>query len=325
MISTGIIYLLFANFFLSAYNIGVKRFEERLILLLWAATLSYVGYVGYALFHEKVLLLGPHPWKKIMFDYTFINIPFYCAIGIFSFLSLFLYAYLLKHHDISLVTPILKIGMLIQTFGYFILGQKFHLFSFLGVLIVSFGSLLSVWPSNIKKLDDFKKQFPFDLVFFAIVAAGLKAANKILVFLVTQQTPVTLQVQKFLDYVFHHLHPLTLTFVNPFDYNIGVRFFIVASFLTYIIGIKREGHKILAVLCEHFKMVVIISCCFLGYLTLYYNAYGIIQNKVMISPLLKLSLPLILFASYYLLGEKITTQKLVGYAIIIGGAIVTIL
>jgi drug/metabolite transporter (DMT)-like permease len=326
MVYIDILYLLITDFFIAGCNVVVKPFKEKLILLFWSSTFSYLAYVGYALYKETILQHAPHPWKQIFFDYTLINIPFYTLIGIATFASLFLFAYLLKHYDLSLVSPILKVSMLIQTVGYLALGQTFYLYPFLGVLIVLCGAIISVWPSpNPKNFAAFKKQFPFALLVLAIVAACFKAITKIIIFLLTQKTPVTIEIQQFLDHTFHHMHPLSLTFVNPFHYNVGVRFFIVLCFLIYIIGIERQGHKIVQVFRKNFWFVLGASALNFGYIFSYFTAYSLISDKIIISPLTKLALPITLVASYYLLGEKITTQKVVGYSVIVAGGLIALL
>ena len=326
MVSLGVLYLLFFICLSTAYKIVVKTFKDKLIIFFWATCFLYLGYLGYAFILESFFKQHSDPFRELLFKYTFVNIPFYMGIALTSVLTLVIFAYLLEHYDLSLVSPILKVNMLITTAGYLIFGQPFYLYPFLGVIIAFFGAVVSVWPSPVpKKLVDFKKRFPFSLLGLAIVAACLKSISKILIYLVIQKTPVTLKLQTLINHFSSSSHALDLTFVHPFEYNVGVRFFITVFFLIYIVFIKKLGKKSLIVLRQHFWKIIGVSSILLAETVIYFTAYGIIQDKIIISPVTKLSLPLILIMAHFILNEKITRQKVIGYTIIILGSSVALL
>lgn len=326
MISLGITYLLVYVCLVTVYKTMLKTFKEKLIVLFWTTLFLYFGYLGYAFIIENVFTTHSHPFKEILFKYTFVNVPFYMGIALCMVMMYVVFARLLQDFELSSVVPIMRIKMLITTAGYLLLGQTFHLHSFLGVITTFIGAIVSVWPSPTpKSFAELKKRFPVKLIMLATAAAFLFSLAKIFVYMVIQRTPITEQLQQFMDHIFSPMHSLTLTFVHPLEYNIGVRFFITLFFVVYIVNFKGLGAETIRVLRQHFCKIMIISGVFLAQIIFYYSAYGLIEDKVLISPVAKLSLPLILITSYFVLDEKITRQKVIGYGIIIIGSLLALL
>jgi hypothetical protein len=79
--SVGTNLILFSIVTLSIYNVLLKRFPPKLILLFWVNLLSYLGFVAIYFFRSAILQHDLQALQELIFAYTLNDLPLYIAIA----------------------------------------------------------------------------------------------------------------------------------------------------------------------------------------------------------------------------------------------------
>jgi drug/metabolite transporter (DMT)-like permease len=124
------------------YNVLVKNFPDKLILIFWINLLSYLCFLGIYYFRVSVLNHDPKALHELIFNYTFQDIPLYAIIAA-SFLGYMIVSEkLLDSYDLSLVIPISQLGILLASAGYILLGDPFNWSLLFGLSILCAGTFV---------------------------------------------------------------------------------------------------------------------------------------------------------------------------------------
>ena len=314
-------------FAFSLYNIYLKEYPKRLVLLFWVEIVTYscfafIFFVKKYLFEHDVAAL-----EKLMFDFTYTNAPLYFLMALSFVGSLILLHFLLKDFDISLVTPLSQISLLFTTIGYILLGDPFNPLVLLSVCIIFLGALISslskiAWPNPFSEF----KNLSIPLISWTVVYALLITTTALITYQVIQITPQTEIIQSWLSNSVKVLHSFPFHFYNPFYFNVGVRFFIMFFFILAFFFFDEHSFKDpFTVIKKDFWLIIKISIIYFISAYCYQYAYAMISDKNILGALNKLAIPTILVLSMYLLGEKPTPPKIIGSLVIVGGGLLVLL
>lgn len=324
--SIGLFYIALYVIAYSVFTVSLKPAKDRLVVFFWANVWAYIGYLGIFLSHQ---ILVDHPLRKIedmLFDFTFINIPFYLLMAIFWVGSLIVLNDLFERFDVSLVVPVTQITLLFTTIGYLILGIPFSWVSLLSVVTVFVGSVISAfdtlsWKDPLGPL----KRIPISLLLGGTIQALLNAGTNFVTYICTHPTSITKEIVSWVTNIFHHIYRLPFSFHEPFYYNVGVRFFIALIFFVYMIVFKNMFKEIFYLLLRHFTYIAWTGTLFLLSVLGYQSALFSVQNANTVLALTQLSIPLILIIGNIFLKEKMTQPKIVGCVIIVLGGFISLL
>lgn len=317
-----IVYILISAATFAAYSILIKKVSDQhiLIILFWIHSFTYLGFFSVYLFRKFVLAHDLFAIEQLIHNYTFYDAPFYILYGLTFLGSFLLFHKLIVGYPVSQVLPFAQISLLFTMTGYLLLGDPFSLAAFIGVLVVCFGAILSASPEFHWNI--FKQLFalPRGLVIGVICEALLITLKALITFLVTQKTPIDEYIMTSLK----HVYPFS--FHDPFYFNLGARFFVMMTFLVFLIQSGKYHGKIIKTLKENFGYILGVSLVYLISVYTYQDAYFLTQDKNVLAALSKLSIPLVVFASALFLDEELNKQKAIGsLLIVLGGTIAVFL
>jgi hypothetical protein len=118
--------ILFSIVTLSFYNVLLKKVPQKLLLLFWVSSFSYLGFVGIYLFRTLVLQHDISAIHELIFNYTYGDFPLYIIIALSFVSSMIISEKLLDGYDLSLVIPLSQFGILLASAGYIALGDPFE-------------------------------------------------------------------------------------------------------------------------------------------------------------------------------------------------------
>ncbi len=316
-----IILILISAFTFGLYSIFIKKIslEKLLIILFWVHTITYLGFFSVYLFRKFFLEHDVYAIEQLIHEFTIINAPLYILMGL-SFLGSFIILNkLIVQYDVSKVLAFAQISILFTVIGYIILGDPFSWSSLIGAFIVSIGAVVSAFdtfhfPNILKPLFEIPKKLWIGILCEAL----LLSLAAFITFILTQKTAVDQFVMDSLKHVF------PFSFHNPFYFNLGARFFIMAIFLIYLYKVKKHGKLIITTLKENLWSILLISFAYFVSAYTYQDAYRLTTDKNVLAALSKLSIPIVLALSTLMLGEKLTAPKIVGSLLIILGGLVVL-
>lgn len=319
-------YAVVSGLFYSSYAINIKRSTNRIIVFFWVNIVTYLCYLTLFFVKDAILLKDRHPIEHLIHEFTLTNAPFYLLMACFWVGSLIVLDYLFTHYEVSRVTPALHIGIIISTFGYMLLGKSFSNGELVGVFTIFIGAYISTYKDfSLKSLYTPLQRVAPLLLVAVIIETLLVSGSQWITFICTQKTIITEEIQSWAQHISHHIHGLPFGFHNPFYYNVGVRFFIVVVFISYILLFTDDRKKIVLVLRNQFGQILFVSFCFAGFILTYYSAFFLFQDKDMLSAISKLGIPATLIAGHFVLKEKITQPKIVGTGFILIGGLLNLI
>lgn len=310
----------------SLYMVALKPVKERMLTLFWINTFGYLGYIVIYFVRKLHFEHDVRALEQLLFTVTLSNIPLYILMACLFVGSFVLLSYLMDHFEISLITPVTEISILFTTVGYLVLGNPFSWVVLMGVSIIFIGAIIS-GMKTVSLANPFKDLalIPRMLVIGGGLQALFESGADLITFLCTNQTIVNKEIFSFLNNTFKYVYDVPFSFHQPFYYNVGVRFFITMVFLLYLLVHKKYRTEIFTHPFKHGRETLTISVIFLIAIVAYQTAYQDMPDKNVLTALRKLTIPTILFISYYTLGEKITPPKIIGCVIIVAGGMMSLL
>lgn len=325
LLGTGLFFCFVSILAYSIYMVALKPVKHRMISLFWINTFGYLGYVVIYFIRKLHFEHDVRALEQLLFTFTLSNVPLYILMACFFVGSFVLLSYLMDHFEISLITPVTEISILFTTVGYLALGNPFSWLVLMSVTVIFIGAIIS-GMQTVSLANPFKDlaKIPRALVMGGALQAVFESGAMLITFLCTQQTAVTQEIFKILNITFKHICDVPFSFHQPFYYNVGVRFFITLGFLLYLLVHKKYRTEIITHPFENSRETLTISVIFLISIVAYQTSYQDMPDKNVLVALRKLTIPTILFISYYLLGEKITLPKIIGCTIIVAGGMVSL-
>ncbi|MFT6765447.1 MAG: drug/metabolite transporter (DMT)-like permease [Alteromonas naphthalenivorans] len=323
--NTGLFFCIISIISYSFYMISLKPSKHRMLTFFWINTISYFGYVTIFFIRKLHFEHDVKALEQLLFTFTFTNVPLYILIACMFVISIAHLNYLMDHFEVSLITPVIEMSILFITLGYIALGNSSSSLVLASVFIIFIGAIISSMEtfSFAQPFKDIKK-ISQKLLASGVLQAFLESSVMLITFLCTHRTTVTEGIIAWLDSVFKNVYDVPFSFHHPFYYTVGVRFFITIIFLLYLLIYQKHRLEILTHPFYNAREIITISAVFLIAIVSYQTAYQNIADKNILIALRKLTIPTILFISYYTLGEKITHPKIIGCSIIVCGGMLTL-
>ena len=235
--------ILFSIVTLSLYNVLLKRFPQKLILLFWVSLLSYVGFVAIYLLQSIIIQHDHTAIHELIFSYTLEDIPLYIIIACSFVGSMIISEKLLDGYDLSLVIPLSQFGLLGASVGYIVLGDPFEWSLVVGIAILCLGTAilsLSVTGQSLS-LSMFSglKNIPRTLW---VLVALQAVCSPFPLWSVTREPSSTAETEMIMNSV-KRLHLGPIAFHGAFYFNIGQQLYSVLIFLAYLLSQKPLSHK----------------------------------------------------------------------------------
>ena len=308
----------------SIYSILIKKHQHKMVLMFWANLITYLGFL--CAFFIKKLFLPDHnivvAIKELIFKFTYTNMPLYFLMGIIFVASLIVLQKLFENYDISVVMSLTQISVLLTAIGYLILGDPLYLPSLIGIAIICLGSLISAFKSIFKhSIAHNIRNIPKKLLSGAFIESLLLTGAALITYQCTQQTNITEWIMSSLK----HIHSIPFSHLNPFFFNIGVRFFITVTFLIYLYLYEKKGHMILNMMKNEPLKIISAGLVYFTACYTYQMAYLLTSNKNFLAVTMKLGIPVTLLFGLLFLNEKITPPKAIGTVLILFGGLLTVL
>jgi len=317
-----IIYISISIITFSLYNTFIKKTpgDKRLIVLFWMHIFAYISYIIFYFYKHIILMHDKNAIEHLIHEYTIINSPLYFLLGLCFVGTLIIYQNLLRHYPLSKVIPFAQISVLFTYIGQVFLGDVFDWSEFIGILIITFGAILTVCDtiSFTHPLKPFKN-IPPRLIKGVIGEAFLKASASVITFFLTQDTAINETIMNSL------LHVFPFASYNPFEANLGARFFMIAILYYYLTHTNIFKNEIVRTLKENTFFIIATSIIYLISVYDYQLAYLLTPDKNILAALTKLNIPILMLFASILLKEKITVPKIVGAAIVILGGLIVLI
>jgi drug/metabolite transporter (DMT)-like permease len=317
--------ILFSIVILSLYNVLLKRFSQKLLLLFWVSLLSYAGFVAIYLFQAFILEHDPHAIHELIFEYTFEDVPLYIIIALSFLSSMIISEKLLEGYDLSLVIPISQFGILLASVGYIALGDPFEWSLVIGIVILCLGTFILSLSATAKRLSlsvfaEFRN-IPSNLWVLVVLQALCFTVSAVVSYLGTKET---VRTDALMDGL-RRLHLGPIAFHGAFYFNLGQQLYSVIIFLVYILIRKKYRSEFFSPLTTSAKYLSITVLAYIAAEYAYFIAFMLTRDTTILLILDNLSIPITLFFSYFLLKEHIDQLKIIGSSLIVLGGLITAL
>jgi drug/metabolite transporter (DMT)-like permease len=321
----GTYLILFSIVTLSLYNVLLKQFSQKLLLLFWVSFFSYFGFVTIYLFQSFILQHDHHAIHELIFAYTFEDIPLYIIIALSFLGSMIISEKLLEGYDLSLVIPISQFGVLLASAGYIALGDPFQWSLLVGIVILCLGTFILPLSATAKRLSvsmfaEFRR-IPSSLWLLVVLQALCFTVSAVVSYLGTKETVRTHTLMDALNRL--HLGPIA--FHGSFYFNLGQQVYSIAIFLVYILVRKKYRREIFSPLTTSVKYLLLVVLAYIAAEYAYFSAFTVTSNSTILLVLDNLSIPITLSFSYFLLKEQIDQIKLIGSSLIVLGGLIAAL
>jgi len=317
--------ILFSIVVLSFYNVLLKRFSQKLLLLFWVSLLSYVGFVIIYLFQSFILAHNANAIHELIFEYTFEDVPLYMIIALSFLGSAIISEKLLEGYDLSLVIPISQFGVLLAGAGYIALGDPFQWSFVIGIAVLCLGTFIlslsaSGKPLSLSVFAEFRR-IPSNLWMLVGLQALCFTVSAVVSYLGTKET---VRTDALMDGM-RRLHLGPIAFHGAFYFNLGQQLYSISLFLVYILVRKKYRVEIFSPLTTSAKYLFLVVLAYITAEYAYFIAFMITTDTTILLVLDNLSIPITLLFSYVLLKEQIDQIKIIGSSfIVLGGLIVAL-
>ena len=312
-----------ATLFLSVYFLLLNHISKHILKIYFGIHfLTYASIILLFLFEDVFIRLSSHPLKTIMFDFTYTNFPLYmlsscCLIGSYSLLE-----FLTNHYPITQIIALSQLSILFTTIGYHFLGDRMSIASFIAIMIILIGSLITgLTHFSLKEPKSILKQYNKKLIAWCLLTSILIAIPAIITYICTAYyDPIT---QNILHTLTKHTHGIPFAPVIPLYMNIGVQCFNLVLLLIWILYRSTKPIDLLNFLVLNKKIILGLALLHIGYIYCYYSVFDMIENKNIISGIVQLYLPLTMICSTFIYHQKWNKFEIAGMSIIAIGSILS--
>ena len=316
--------ILFSILTLSLYNVLLKRYPQKLLLLFWVNLLSYLGFVAIYLFRSTILAHDVSAVQELIFAYTLDDVPLYIVIACAFLGSMIFSEKMLDGYDLSLVIPISQLGILLTSACYTALVDPFQWSWLVGIGIVCCGTLLPSFSTTTGSLAN-------------VMAAGfgsmpgrlwLLVLGQVMCFTVAAvanyiDTKETARTDLIMDGLKRsHLGPVA--FHGAFYFNLGQQVFSIILFALYILTRKQYRAAILSPIKNNHRYLICVVLAYILTEYTYFSAFMTTKDNTIFLALDNLSVQITLILSFFLLKEHIDIKRMVGSTLIVIGGIISV-
>lgn len=312
---------------ISAYCICaviLKTIKEKHVFILWTLLVMYAFI--YTLFFAYYMHLGHtfHTASSHLYSLWTTNIPFYLIRSADLVASNLLLFYLLTHFPVSKVALVLQVVIPISALCFFFLGEPITLPILLGIIIVTFGSILSGFEKiDYKNPLKLLRSIPPILYIAGFAKSFLEVIGTLLIFIVSTKTIETKAIQNIIKYnaftIFKHVK-----FDSVFDYAMGLGPFILITYFLYFFIFQKVSLKAMKDFAHKHTSIILLNgflqgTCYCLYAFVFQN----ISNKVLLNILSTADIPITFLFAYMLLNEKIKLPQKFSMVLVIIGTVIS--
>jgi drug/metabolite transporter (DMT)-like permease len=317
--------ILFSIVMLSCYNVLLKKFPQKLLLLFWVSSFSYLGFIGIYLFRSLVLQHDLSAIQELILNYTYGDFPLYIIIALTFVSSMIISEKLLDGYDLSLVIPISQFGILLASAGYVALGDPFQWSLLIGIIVVCLGTfILSISTESIhlslSVFSEFQKT-PGQLWLLVLGQALCFTISSVVSYLGTKETVRTDIIMDSIKQL--HLGPIA--FHGAFYFNLGQQLYSVMIFSVYILSRKKYRTEFLSPITTDAKYLALVVLVYITAEYAYFTAFTITTDTTILLALNNLSIPVTMMLSFLLLKEQIDLNKIIGASLIVIGGLISVI
>ena len=316
--------ILISTFALAFYNVLIKQFPDKLLLLFWINLFYSIGFIGIFFFQREVLAHDTHVFQYLVAIVTD-DAVLYLAIALSFLGAMITLDKLLSGYDLSVVYPMSQLSILLASAGYLALGEPFRWSMLIGLVILSIGAFatsLSVTDkASATSLFAQFRQVSGRLWLLAGAQALCSTTSLLIAYLGTRETAHT-------TIILHDLRSLHLgpvMFHSAFDFHIGQKFFSILIFAGYLLYRQKYRAKIFVPLTNHPKHLMLAALAYLIMMYAYLGAFALGTNTTILLALNNLAILITLLFSFLFLKEHIGATKVVGALLILLGGLLTVL
>ena len=309
---------------LCLYNILIKKFPAKLILLFLVNLFSYLGFLAIYCFEVLVLNHDQRFIYELIYNYTYQDIPLYIIISLAFLGYMIVTEKLLNGYDLSLVIPISQFGILLTSAGFIALGDPFRWSLIFGFIVLISGTIITSIPSvdgsSNQTIFVRLKKIPKTLWVLTVAQALIFTVSSVITYTGTKENVRTDLV---MDYL-RRLHIGPIAFHSAFYFNLGQQFFSVIISAIYILSRKKYRGEILVPIIKNPKYLTIVVLSYLIAEYLYFIAFMITKDTTILLALDNLSIPIILLLSFFILQEDLNRNKIIGSSLIVLGGVIAV-
>ncbi len=304
---------------INLYSVAVKRIPNKLVLFFWTNLLTYVGFLVIYFLQALAGTGAAAAAADLVFRYTLAQAPLYLVYAGAFVGTMLVFQKLLDGYDLSLVMPLSQFSILFITLGYLTLGVSPRWQEILGLLILSPGVVVVSLPP------DALASPALTVARLRVISGRLWALVVLLAALTTLTalvsyvgTKTTAQTEALAGAVEGALH-VQVFFLDPFHFALGSGFFSVLAFLAFLLARNEDRSVLLPAIRRDGPAYFLVSLMSLGAHLAYLQAFAAAPDPTILLVIDKMSIPLVLVFSALMLKERMTTPKVAGSALILGG------
>jgi drug/metabolite transporter (DMT)-like permease len=320
---TGLILVSIAT--LGLYNVLVKEFPHKLVLLFLLNVTAYLGFLVVYFVHTRLLGHDARALRELVDVYIYQDTPLYAVIALCFLGSMIVSEKLLDGYDLSLVVPISQFGVLLSSAAYLVLGDPFKWTLAVGMLILCLGtvcvSLSAAEGAPSDTLLARLQRVPHRLWLLVLIQAVFFTVVSVLGYLGTKRTAETQAALRWL----RRLHIGPLAFHQAFYFNLGQQCFSVVLFLVYLLCRRRYRTELVPSLTGRTGYLTLVVLAYFVAQYTYLIAFSMTTDTTILLGLDNLSTPVVLALSYLLLHEPLTPSKTIGSSLIVFGGVIAAL
>jgi uncharacterized membrane protein len=308
----------------NVYSVTVKRIPDKLVLFFWTNVFTYLGFLVVYFFRAS-RAGGGHALQDLVFRYTLAEAPLYLLYAAGFVGTMLVFQQLLDGYDLSLVMPLSQLSILFVTLGYVVLGVQPAWQEVVGLLILSPGVVVVSLPADAlastAALLARLRAVPWRLWGLTVVLASLTTLTAVASYLGTRKTVETEALAGALEGALH----LHVFFLDPFHFALGAQFFSILAFLGFMLARARDRATLLPAVRQGGMTYVVVALLSLLANLAFQEAFALAPDPTVLLVIDKMSIPLVLALSAVILNERLTSTKVTGSGLIVGGGLLAAL
>jgi uncharacterized membrane protein len=308
------------------FNVATKQAKDKLLFFFWSfavANILFSATFFATQLHSGATLSNVIPHFFSLFQENF----YFYIIRAFDFLFCnIIFLYLLETYELSAVILVLQFTVLTSAAFYYVLGSPTSFLSVAGALTVFTGAIISgfkrfEYPNILKPLT----QIPLPLYMLGFAKACLTTIDRSLLIVISDQTPETIKIHNLMKQIpFSNSFPII--FYSTLEYAVGLIPTITFVYFCYLIFIRKNTLSQLgSYLTTYSRSIIFAGVMYYMYIYFFIYVFQYIDNKLILTVIEKLTIPLNLFLAYLILKEKITFPQKIATVLIISGGILSVL
>ena len=308
------------------FNVLMKKVKERELFFFWGFAVGNILFISIFFLHQFDNGLSFYPALSNLGMVFREDLFFYSLRAIDFMLANIVLFYLLERYTLSSIVLVFQVTVLTSALSYYILGSPLSTYSIIGALIVTVGAVISgfkkfTFPNILEPL----KKISLPLFLLGFCKALLTTTDRTLLFMATQKTAETIKVHQFMAKL-PFASDFPVVFSSTFNYAVGIIPPVTILYFLYLKFFQKINVSYMfTYLKKHFKKIVITGLMYFIYIYFFIYVFQHLENKLVLTVIEKLTLPLNLIFAYLFLNEKISLPQKVATGLILCGGFLSTL